>query len=204
MSESTLTHRIVGAVVLLSLAVIFIPILLEPKDDDPIRLDKTNIPMMPKEVESITFQVDEVGEFKKIDGEAVSRFQSSGEVTREMPQRQGDLPASTMDIDPQEKMPSPHSLQKVAPVMDPLPSNTSTWMVQLASFSKENNAKALQDRLRAKQFHVYVSAVEGKNGTIWRVRVGPELTKERAEAIRKVLQAETGLKGLLVKLAHGG
>jgi len=204
MSESTLTHRIVGAIVLLSLAVIFIPILLEPKDDDPIRLEKTNIPVMPKGVESLSFRVDEVGEFKKIDSDVESKFQSSGEVTREMPLRQSDLPGSTMEIDPQEKIPSSHSPQKVVPVREPSPSNSSTWMVQLASFSKENNAKALQDRLRAKQFEVYVSAVDGKNGMIWRVRVGPELSKERAEAIRKVLQAETGLKGLLVKLSNDG
>ncbi len=200
MSESTLTHRIVGAIVLLSLAVIFIPILLEPKDADPIRLEKTNIPVMPEEVASMRFRVDEVGEFKRNESE----FQPSGEVTREMPLRQSDLPLSTLAIDPQEKIPSSPSLQEVIPARESLPSYSPTWMVQLASFSKENNAKALQDRLRAKQFRVYVSAVAGKNGIIWRVRVGPELSKERAEAIRKVLQAETGLKGLLVKLSNDG
>jgi len=71
------------------------------------------------------------------------------------------------------------------------------WVVQLGSFSNEQNALKLRDRLRAKGYTAFVEPVQGSGGKSLRVRVGPELERAQAEAIRDKLQKELKIKGIV-------
>ena len=62
-----------------------------------------------------------------------------------------------------------------------------TWMVQLGSFAEEQNARQLAERAETFGFTASVSAVTTNGRPIFRVRIGPALSREGAAAIAELL-----------------
>ena len=77
-------------------------------------------------------------------------------------------------------------------------SSVHAWALQLGSFSKEANAEAMRDKLRAKGYASYVDVLKKPNRTTYRVRIGPELDKQQLEKIKDELGKKEKMKGLLV------
>ena len=75
---------------------------------------------------------------------------------------------------------------------------TSGWVVQLGSFSVQQNAQKLRDTLRKKGHPSFVEAFQSKKGKRYRVRVGPQATREEAEKLSRVLKTQTKLTGLVM------
>lgn len=74
----------------------------------------------------------------------------------------------------------------------------SGWVVQLGSFSVEKNALKLRDKLRKNGHASFVEAYERDGKTSYRVRVGPELTRELAGELKTQLKKETKIDGLVM------
>jgi DedD protein len=74
----------------------------------------------------------------------------------------------------------------------------SAWVVQTGSFTTEDNAKALVERLRQAKFAAFVEAVQGDSGSVYRVQVGPELDRAHAEQVQKQIEGSVGLKGIVL------
>jgi DedD protein len=73
------------------------------------------------------------------------------------------------------------------------------WVVQLGSFSKKDNADGLVNKLRAQGFNAYGDTIEAQGkGTMYRVRIGPELDKKRAQATQKKLQQLNTVNSILL------
>jgi DedD protein len=92
------------------------------------------------------------------------------------------------------------ALHKPAPkVADAVPKSgqSGAWIVQVGSFSSNDNAKALRDKLRKQGYTSFVEAVKGQKGMVYRVRVGPELTRKSAEQLNQRLSKEADIKGLV-------
>ena len=68
------------------------------------------------------------------------------------------------------------------------------WVIQVGSFGSQEHAIRLRDDLRSKNFTVYTEFFKG----MYRVRIGPELDKKRAEKTLQFLTKKTQLKGLLM------
>lgn len=174
MDRSALMQRVVGAVVLVSLAVIFLPMLLRPVDDK-LASAGSSIPPVPENVSTLVFKRDEQGV-----------FQSTGPASIAPSQNANTMATTT-----------------TTPVGSSGSSLGDAWMVQLGSYSNEAAATALREKLRAKHHPTYVERVDaGAGPESWRVKVGPELSQATAQALKKRLEKETGLKAVLVK--HGG
>lgn len=74
-----------------------------------------------------------------------------------------------------------------------------SWIIQVGSFSQEQNAKDFRDKLRKNNFTAYVDSItSADNNTLYRLRVGPELDEKRALKIKKDLEAHYKIKTLLV------
>jgi DedD protein len=69
------------------------------------------------------------------------------------------------------------------------------WVVQTSSFTSEASAKALAEKLRKNKFDAFVETVPGAGGVNYRVSVGPEPDKGRAEQARKRLESSVGMSG---------
>ena len=69
----------------------------------------------------------------------------------------------------------------------------SGWSVQAGAFGNEENAKRLRDRLASRFPNPYLETFQG----LLRVKFGPYVTREEAEAARDSL-GDYGLAGIVV------
>jgi len=163
-------QRLVGAIVLVALVVIFVPMLL---DDEPIvtsGITKSNIPPQPKS----DFPI------RTVSRKEVKPLVSASKIE----------PTKTTDSMPKAKTvtaaPKPAPKARVG---------LSAWVVQVASFEKRENANKLMNRLQAKKLSAFVEQASVDRKTVFRVRVGPEVDHKKAEAIRGRIEREFKLKG---------
>jgi len=77
-------------------------------------------------------------------------------------------------------------------------SNLKSWIIQVGSFSQEQNALEFRDKLRKNKFTAYVDSVSTNQGTLYRLRVGPELDEKRALKTKQQLESRYKIKTLLV------
>jgi DedD protein len=73
-------------------------------------------------------------------------------------------------------------------------SGTEGWVVQLGSFASRENGEKLATSLRGKGYRAFVSEFRGSGRILYRVRVGPEQDRSRAESIAARLGRD-GYKG---------
>ncbi|NOR79726.1 MAG: hypothetical protein GQ529_02665 [Methyloprofundus sp.] len=73
------------------------------------------------------------------------------------------------------------------------------WVIQVGSFSQEENALEFRDKLRKNKFTAYVDSIStAKHGILYRLRVGPELDERRALKTKKKLESRYKVTTLLV------
>ncbi len=162
--ETALQQRLVGAIVLVALGVIFIPALL--------------------------------------DG---SGYKSRHARSVEIPERPAFAPPSQDRVKP---IPTPvdKTLAQVKQQAQAKtkaankPANEKSWMLQVGSFSSRKNADKYRDELRKKGYSAQVIVETSKGKTIYTVRIGPDLSKQRMEKLRKKLKKQ-GIDGYIV--SHG-
>ncbi|MDF1582077.1 MAG: SPOR domain-containing protein [Methyloprofundus sp.] len=73
-----------------------------------------------------------------------------------------------------------------------------SWIIQVGSFSQEQNAIEFRDKLRKNKFTAYVDSVSSNQGTLYRLRVGPELGEKIALKTQQRLESLYKVKTLLV------
>ncbi len=180
-------QRIIGALVLVSLGVILIPLLLNGgPDSDASFLDK-NIPAMPKKLTKVLPDVPQAMTMpapKKI----VSR-----------PQRE-----LVKDTEHSNKKTSAKKIIAVADTQYEKagkPDNakiTSAYTIQIASFSEKTNATTLQKKLRKKKFKAYIESILTSKGRMYRLRVGPYLKFEQISSIQKQIETKFKLNNTII------
>ena len=89
--------------------------------------------------------------------------------------------------------PKPQPVSSNKPTLDKqgLP---QSWVVQLASFKQQANAKALRDKLIKAKYPAYLQA----SGSNHRVLVGPVNTRKEAEQMQAKLKTAYKLSGIVV------
>lgn len=100
---------------------------------------------------------------------------------------------------PAPKIPSPDTARapaKPAPAQE-APAPTS-WTVQAGTFTAESNARALADKLRKQNLPAVVRPSRGENATVYRVTIGPETSRARADQIVKQVEAAVGIRGIVL------
>ncbi|ORU93025.1 MAG: sporulation-like protein [Cycloclasticus sp. symbiont of Bathymodiolus heckerae] len=169
--EQPLKQRLIGAIILISLAVIFLPMFIgnKPTDAEIVAIE---IPAAPKDLASKIVALPE------------AEIEALAEVT--ISKESG---AKVVQI-AQPIIPKPPKLKTVEGI--------TAWVIQVGSFSAEKNANALSAKLMKAGFTAFVEQSAGKKGVVYRVRVGPELSKEKAEAMSAKLQKEQKLVNAIV------
>lgn len=97
-----------------------------------------------------------------------------------------DLAPRILDLRPEESAP-------VSTPSDPL----VRWVVQVGSFGAVDAADALVARLRLAGLNAFSEKVTSNAGTAYKVRVGPELDRDKAVALAKKLKTEQQLDGFV-------
>ncbi|MEZ5582989.1 MAG: SPOR domain-containing protein [Candidatus Competibacteraceae bacterium] len=80
------------------------------------------------------------------------------------------------------------------------PSDGGRWIVQVGSFSLQQNASNLRNRLRQRNFNAYVEPVRVSGQTMYRVRVGPQNSRAASEQMLTRLRQAGVSSGQVVSL----
>ena len=204
--EERFKHRIVGAIVLVSLAVVVVPVVLDAPPDVQEKPNTEPLPERPQ------------GEFEPSPGAVRGEPETprlDAEVERELGQSPPDESVTEAATVP-DSPPAPGSADPFPPQRSSGASavggtaagaETATrsdgWTVQLGSFHKQDNARALRDRLRSKGYDAYVEAGISAAGSVSRVFVGRTLDREQARRSAAKLQREMQLEGFVVRQTGG-
>lgn len=72
------------------------------------------------------------------------------------------------------------------------------WMIQVGTFADSGNAKRLSKMLMAQHYRVVLKPVSIKEGRAIRVRVGPYADKASAKTARDRIQQKMGIEGVVL------
>lgn len=190
--KDALKQRLVGAVVLAAIGVIFLPGFFKEQQGHQVET-RTQIPTEP----------------------------SSPHVTFETPQQQTEIsPApepETMFLPPEPEpepktdvdgtSPSTASAEsKPADTTDEVPELPlgadgipEAWVVQVASLSSKEAASKLRDELQAEGHKAYVRTVTTANGSVTRVFIGPKLDKEEALKVKAEVDKRLKVNAMVLR-----
>ena len=200
-SAVNIKQRIIGAVVLVALAVIIIPLVLDLRKDYDRVISGSNIPPKPDDFRIEVFQFDQDAEINVPTPVVEQLVTDVASVSAE--------PGDNTDNEPSIEHSS--ARERVSELRDRINDSkdgsvakagqaaAQAWVVQLASLTRKQNALTLRDRVRKMGLHAFVVSSQVDNKTMYRVLVGPELLRSNAENNRLRLQQEINLSGLVLK-----
>ena len=210
-------HRLLGAIVLVALGVIFLPMLfsgqaprsaVQQGNSMPLQrggLSAATQPTMPiaaqPELQTHTISI---GEQKSNTTEA-----ASGEIKDPTPAPNPvDTAAAKPAEKPTDKIAEKTTAQKTVKTASirtaasaaPVKSSASSqgWVIQIGTFTNADNARRLGTKLRRQGFDVNLDDVLLKQGAAVRVRVGPFANENAAQKEQTRLQKQMGVKGYVV------
>lgn len=192
-----LKQRLVGAIVLVSLAVIFLPMLLDGGGErSSMPVFGSNIPDKPDyHFEPLDIPLQPVKTVDEKQPVLIDKAEPAPKPTA-TPQ---DKPKTTDTQVSAKSERRQQSLTDPAPVAAPQSNTEAAWVVQVGSFSQSTNALTLRNKLRKKGFTAFVEKLKTEGKTIYRVRIGPELQRANAEKQQKRLQRIMGMKGIVME-----
>lgn len=168
-------HRLTGAIFLIALAAVLVPMLFDgPREAPP--------PLPPLEAEAI--DTAEVAA-PKIDEAALAE----AEALRERVDDEG------FDVETGVRVGEPTLADADAPAAAP----AEAWAIQVASFSEHANAVKLRDRLLADGYAAFLSERKSGTGRSTRVAVGPLIERTEAERLRTELGERYKASALVVR-----
>ncbi len=208
MDKKQLKQRIVGAIVLIGLGVIFIPMILN-QGDDTSPIIGSNIPPKPVDLARLPDQtapaqpevpVADRAHPKLVDEYTPPVTQIDASVNESKPEQPAEPAKPTETVKPDVKVTAP-SKPETSKAQTKATDKTRAWVVQVASFSEQKKAIKLRDRLRKAKHPTFVESVKGKSGLYYRVRVGPIVKRSKAETLKKKIAKQFKLNDALV-MAH--
>ncbi len=194
MLDNVYKQRMVGALVLVALAVIFLPMLFSREDEQ--RHVTVDVPSAPQAAAMPQVQVEPV---VVPEPQVLPEGSVPADEHEPVVQQAPSTPIAPAPV----VAPAPTVASKPAPVAKPDTSQSRvdanglsvSWSVQLASLSSRESAENLQKTLRSQGYNAYIRSAEGKN----RVFVGPLIERAEADRLRDLLGRQHNLKGFVVR-----
>lgn len=199
--DQKLKQRLVGAVVLISLAVIFIPVILEGPDDDLTpRVQEIPVPPQIDYQAEIELPVPDETPVPEISVPADSPVPAAQ--TAAVPPQPAEQPAPVQRVQREPVQPEPVQPETVAepPAAARPEAAAGSWVIQVGSFSQQLNASGLRDRLKKTGFNSRLQEITSEKGKAWRVLVGPFDTRAAAEKQRDRITSQHHMKGIVTQL----
>jgi len=186
--EQVFKRRLVGTIVLVALAVIFLPMLLPGNREDVFKETAEVIPPKPAELEKLKV-LELENPVKPPPPREVVRIPVDEKTPKTPPRKTGKATATVKSGEKPAVKVKPATKSKAKP---------KAWAVQVGSFSKRANAMRLRDKLRRKGYTAFVERLESRGQLVYRVRVGPEVKRSKAEKLQKEIRSALKINGLVV------
>jgi len=169
-------YRVTGSIFLIALAVIFLPMLFDGAGA-PLRTP----PAMPTQspAQSAPSFADVV---------------PTSDVVERVEVLRGEVDDDGFTTDTQTRFGEP--------VLVPADDATSVWAVQAASFANRDNARTFRESLRTAGFEAFISTArrQGSEALMYRVAIGPLLSKPDAESMRLQLAVDFDVSPTVVEM----
>lgn len=202
--DKVFKQRMVGALVLVALAVIFLPMLFSGQDEQrQIQVDAPAPPQMPV-LPEVKVEPVPVPQPQVIAEEPVAPLEPvpvEAPVPASVVQPAAPAAAKPVPV-PKPSVVTPAQTVAQAPAkLDATQKRVDanglpiSWSVQLVSLSNRASADNLQKTLRNQGYNAYVRSSGGMN----RVFVGPLLERAEADRLRDLLGKQQNLKGFVVR-----
>lgn len=173
--DRALQERVTGAIVLVVMAVLIVPVFLDGSTD---------------EVETISRAVTLPGQ--NAQQAATQKIVLNRDRSEPLPAKVA-APAADATLRQESPVPEKPARQTAVPTQ----SSTGMWAVQMGSFSSQENAERLAATLRKEGYLAFLSQLESASGPLHRVRVGPQKDRESAVSVAAQL-ARSGHEGQVV------
>jgi len=177
-----LKKRLIGAAVLASLAVIFVPMLLEEDTVIDSSIHSSNIPEHKPE----NFKKPKISEAKLQKRKEDFAFGTTikPDAGTEVKELKTSGPENAADSD--------------TTAVNTRVGLTS-WMIQVGSFSNHENAKKVVEQLRQAGYDTHLETAQVKTKQVHRVRVGPEVDRNNADKIAKAISKKFFLSAKVIR-----
>jgi len=194
---SALKNRLVGTIIVVALAVIFLPDFLDGKKQtnrEPFVSVPANPPKKPivepepfpsERVAKAAVPAVEIEDETAIDDEPMvsSRDEDSGASVTQAPNEKV--------FEEQDNLASQTVIDNKGAAAD----DDAGWVIQLGSFRHEKNVKALLAKLERAGYRAFSRKIQTSSGPLNKVFVGPDLDKNKLESALPHLKELTSLKG---------
>lgn len=199
--DRALKERIIGAVILVVIAVSVVPVFLDgPPTEGEVTSERVLLPGQDGQQSKTVVLDRERTEPIPVANESQSSTRPVVDEEEVEPESVAPVPAEQTSAAVEEP---PHPELKIEPensspaVVVPssaTASSTGMWAVQLGSFSSKENAENLAASLRKQGYAAFLSQLQTNSGNLHRVRIGPQKDRESAEA----------MAARLLKVGHKG
>ncbi|MDJ0834845.1 MAG: SPOR domain-containing protein [Gammaproteobacteria bacterium] len=205
--DQHLKQRLVGVAVIFSLAVIFLPMLL---DGSGRQHDSLEISIPPPPVINSEVKVEEKVIELQLEADKLPRLEPFIVDESSDPPGQ-DAPVDVVKAEPQaepepaaETKPQPPKQAKTTEQTKPAAAKKQvggeSWVIQVGSFSDKNKAYTQRDQLRKSDLAaVFIEKFKHDGKLSYRVRMGPFITRKNAGVINNKLMAKYNIKGLVMR-----
>ncbi|MBI3545765.1 MAG: SPOR domain-containing protein [Gammaproteobacteria bacterium] len=191
-------HRIVGAIIIVSLAVIFLPMIFDERQPPPELKGVSETPVRERTPETrvviapVAPVETQIKENSEVAPKAITPPPVPVSPPKPIPKSTAPAPAP-----PPKKAKVNPAPEKPKVVAAPTEKISAGWMLQVGIFSNTENATRLRDNLKSHGHAVHAEAVvlEGKKAT--RLRVGPFQDKAQAVNAQVQIHNETGVPAVM-------
>lgn len=207
-----LKQRLIGALVLTGIAVIFLPDFFKEQQPHPVDTS-TQIPTRPESVEVVIEAPAPVLDEPLPDPDRLYLPRSRQQVVEDLAdleaQAQSSVSsrassASSSALSVTTSSASSSALSAAAEARDKQSSSVSSplldaWVVQVASLRSAESAQELRKRLQARGYKAYVRQAQTGQGEVSRVFIGPKLDKALAEAVKQEIDPVFKVDSLVLR-----
>lgn len=185
MIDQGLKERLTGAVVLVLLGVVFIPLFLDGPDAR-IGVNERRALALP----AMATNQDNI-----VAGEPAAQAASMGAAGAEAGQGRADagqnrVGQAASDGKDTSRKAQPGNGKASAVAAAAVENPLGAWAVQVGSFASQDNAERLSAELKERGYRSFVTRLSTNNTTLYRVRVGPEQERSRAEVLARRLKKD--------------
>lgn len=195
--DEGLKQRIIGALVLVVAAVVFLPMLLSGQDEtEQVEVEVPEAPVVNEReiAAAVPPALPEPAQVPDMSQPAVDESEAAP-----LPQTASVEPAAPVIVEPEPSAPTDPEPAK-APAEQPstAASTAGGWVIQQASFSSTENANSFRQTLAGQGYNAYTRSAQSDGKTIVRVFIGPLESREAAAKVRDELQRRHQSKGLIL------
>ncbi len=189
--DQQLKERLIGIIVLVLFAVIFIPMFFTGTND-PILKNKENV--------SISKESEFISKLKPMTDTATDSNTENIELA----------PVAEESLAPvAEESLAPVAEESLAPVAEEIPFNQEmlktdavgqmNWVVQVGSFLSKDNAEKLNQKVKKAGFRSFINPITQNNKIMHQVCLGPEYDEADAKNLLKEIKNKMKLDGIVKK-----